>query len=56
MDYQRHRERLTEEGAHQVKWEVLAKALEEESPNFCLQVTKHVTGVCGVGKWLEQWK
>jgi len=56
VDYWRQRERLTEAGAECVEWEVLAKACDEESPGFRRWVTKHVTGVCGVGKWLERWK
>jgi hypothetical protein len=39
-----------------VDWEVLAKACDAESPGQLQWVTKHVTGVCGVGKFLERWK
>ena len=34
----------------------MAKACDEESPGRLRWVTKHVTGVCGVGKFLERWK
>jgi hypothetical protein len=37
-------------------WEVLAKSCDEESPGWLWWVTKYVTGVCGVGKFLERWK
>jgi hypothetical protein len=41
-------------GANGIKWEVLAKACDEESPGFGRWVNKHVTGICGVDKWLER--
>jgi hypothetical protein len=56
VDYWRHRYRLTDTGAARVDREVLAKACNKESLGFRRWVTKHVTGVCGVGKWLERWK
>ena len=50
------RGRLTEFGVDKIAWGVLAKACSIESSGFRRWVTKHVTGVCGVGKWLERWK
>jgi hypothetical protein len=57
-DYWLRRERLSIEATRLIDWEVLAKAkaCEEESPGRLRWVTKHVTGLCGVGKFLEQWK
>jgi hypothetical protein len=47
---------LTPELANLIDWKVLAAACQAESPCIPRWVTKHVTGICGVGKWLERWK
>jgi hypothetical protein len=51
-----HDEQLSVEATRLIDWEVLAKACGEESPGCLRWVTKHVTGVCGVGKFLKRWK
>jgi hypothetical protein len=48
------RRRLTDASAQRVDKDVLAAACTAESPGFCRWVTKHVTGVYEVGKWLER--
>ena len=55
-DYWLRRGRLSSEAMDLVDWEVLAKACDAESPGRRRWVTKHVTGVCGVGKFLQRWK
>jgi hypothetical protein len=47
---------LTDALAGRVERDVLVAACKAEYPGFCRWVTKHVTGVCGVGKWLERWQ
>ena len=56
LHYWLRRERLSPATTDLIDWEVLAKACDEESPGRLRWVTKHVTGVCGVGKFLELWK
>jgi hypothetical protein len=56
VDYWLRRGRLAPEATDRIDWEVLAKACDEESPGRLRWVTKHVTGVCGVGKFLERWQ
>ncbi len=48
--------RLTDASSRLVAKDVLAAACQAESPGIRRWVTKHVTGVCGVGKWLERWQ
>jgi hypothetical protein len=47
---------LTDASAQRVDKDVLAAGCTAESPGFRCWVTKHVPGVCGVGKWLECWQ
>jgi hypothetical protein len=56
FEYWLYRGRLTENSIHLIDREALASACQAESPGFRRWVTKHVTGVCGVGKWLERWQ
>jgi hypothetical protein len=56
IDHWIRRKRLSAEVVHKIDWDVLAKACVEESPGRVRWVTKHVTGMCGVGKFLERWQ
>jgi hypothetical protein len=56
IEYWLRRERLSLEATRLIDWEVLSKACDEESPGHLRWVTKDVTGVCGVGKFLKRWK
>jgi hypothetical protein len=47
---------LTDTLARRVERSVLAAVCKAESQGFRRWATKHVTGVCGVGKWLERWQ
>jgi hypothetical protein len=47
---------LTENSATLMVWEVLASACQAESPGIRCWVTKHVTEICSIGKWLERWQ
>ena len=39
-----------------VNWEAMDQAMTARSPSFCAWVTKHVTGQCGVGRKMKEWK
>jgi hypothetical protein len=54
--YWLHQGRLTANLAALIDWQVLASACQAESPGIRRWVTKHVTGICSVGKWLEHWQ
>jgi len=56
LAYWLKRKCLSLEAVNQIDWDVLAKACDEESPGRLHWVTKHVTEMCGIGKFLACWK
>jgi hypothetical protein len=54
--YWLHPGRLTDISSSLIAKDVLLAACQAELPGIRRWVTKHVTGVCGVGKWLERWQ
>jgi hypothetical protein len=50
------KERISPEGYNSTNWDALGKAMEESSRAKCIFVSKHVVGMCGVGKFMVRWK
>ena len=44
------------EAFHQVHWDNIDHAMEESSCAQRMLITKHTTGMTGLGKFLKRWK
>jgi len=42
--------------ANQINWELLGTAFTEMSPTMQRFISKHLSGMCGMGKFLQIWK
>jgi hypothetical protein len=55
-DYWIKKDRITETNFHSVNWPRLGQALDKMPLPRRLFVSKHTSGMCGVGKFKKKWK
>ncbi len=46
---------LTEEAINTVNWDIIGTAMKEVNRSRRVFITKHVCGMCGVGKFMARW-
>jgi hypothetical protein len=49
-------DRISSDGYNSTNWDALGKAMEESPRSRRFFLTKHMAGMCGVGKFMMKWK
>lgn len=56
IEYWKRKDDLTEDVLKKVDWESIGLAMKEEKWSRRIFVSKHVSSMCGVGKFAKRWK
>ncbi len=55
-DYWKQKDKITSTDINSVNWDLIEVAMKESARSRRVFVSKHVCGMCGVGKIMKRWK
>jgi hypothetical protein len=56
MEYWTQKDGITEDVLKEVQWDLIEVAMKEAKGSRRVFISKHVSGMCGVGKFMQRWK
>ncbi len=56
MEYWTQKDGITEDALKAVQWDLIEVAMKEAKRSKRVFISKHISGMCGVGKFMQRWK
>jgi hypothetical protein len=56
LEYWKKKDNMTDSALGNINWDAIVTAMKETKRSSRVFIAKHVSGMCGVGKFIKRWK